>query len=270
MTSNGPTKISSTIPTSADQSFFENSEFSASGVPQGAELDLLKQLKSELNPSVFEPVPLQPKSDGSGRDRKLLRTANTLLKEAGWIRKGSQLVGSDGKPLEIEFLIRSPTFERILGKFVSNLKTLGVTVSIRLVDPAQYQKRLDTYDFDIVMMAYRFGATPTGESMQQFFGSKNADLEGNRNFAGIKNAAVDELIARINETSSRTELTIVLRALDRVLRSTHSWIPNWTSANHRIAYWDMFGFPEPKPDYEFPIESYWWFDKDKAKAIGKG
>lgn len=252
------------------QSFFENSDFAATGTAEGAELNLLRSLKSPVNPEVFEPVPVQPVSDGSGRDRTLLRKANSLFQEAGWIRKGSVLVDSQGNPFEIEFLIRSPTFERILGKFVANLKTLGVDVSIRLVDPAQYQKRLDTYDFDIVMMAYNFGATPTGETMQQFFGSKNADIEGNRNFAGIKNAAADELIAKINETNNRAELAVVLRALDRVLRTTHSWIPNWTSDNHRIAYWDIFGFPEPKPDFEFPIERYWWFDEEKAKAIGKG
>ena len=252
------------------QTFFENSEFQATGIAEGAELALLKSLDAELDPSVFQEIALQPVSNGSGRDRKLLRKANQLFKEAGWKRKGSVLVDDNGKPFTIEFLIRSPTFERILGPFVSNLKTLGVEASIRLVDPAQYQKRLDTYDFDITGIAYRVGATPSSETISQFFGSENADREGNRNFAGIKNAAVDVLIDKINTAKSREELTIILRALDRVLRSTHSWIPNWTSANHRIAYWDMFGFPKKKPDYEFPVETYWWFDAEKAKAIGKG
>jgi len=252
------------------QSFFENSDFEAKGKPEAAELELLNGLSSPLDPGVFEEVTLQPVSDGSGRDRKMLRKANQLFKEAGWVRKGKQLVDEKGVPFEVEFLIRSPTFERILGKFVTNLKSLGVTATIRLVDPAQYQKRLDTYDFDICGMAFRFGATPTSESMEQFFGSANVDREGNRNFAGISDPAVDELIAKIDGASSRDELMIILRALDRVLRSTHSWIPNWTSANHRIAYWDMFGFPKNKPDYEFPIETFWWRDEEKAKAIGKG
>ena len=253
------------------QSFFENSEFAATGKPQGKELELLKSLKSELASSVFEDAPLQPVSDGSGRDRKLLRRANDLLKEAGWKRDGSKLIDDKGEQLAVEFLIRSPTFERILGKFVSNLKTLGIDPSIRLVDPAQYQQRLDTYDFDIAGMAFRFvEVTPTAESMQQFFGSANADREGNRNFAGIKNAAADEIVSKITTATNRAELTILLRALDRVLRSTYSWIPNWKSSNHRIAYWDMFGYPETKPDYDFPIETFWWFDEQKAKAIGKG
>ena len=252
------------------QSFFEGSDFAATGKADGAELALLQSLKSSVSPSVFEDVQLQPISDGSGRDRKLLRQANDLFKQAGWKRDGSRLVDDKGEQLSLEFLIRSPTFERILGKFVASLKQLGVDATIRLVDPAQFTKRLDTYDFDICGMAFRFGATPSSESMEQFFGSANVDREGNRNFAGIKDPAVDELIGKIDGATNRDELTIILRALDRVLRSTHSWIPNWVSANHRVAYWDMFSFPKTKPDYAFPVESFWWFDAEKAKAIGRG
>ena len=173
------------------QSFFENSEFKAIGKPEGDELALLKSLKAELDPSVFEDAPLQPVSDASGRDRSLLRKASQLLKEAGWVRDGSKLVDTNGEQLEIEFLIRSPVFERILGKFVANLNALGANATMRLVDPAQYQQRLDTYDFDITGMAFRLGATPSSETLSQFFESKYADSEGNRNYAGIKSAAVD-------------------------------------------------------------------------------
>ena len=252
------------------QSFFENSEFKATGKPEGEELAFLNGLKSELDPAVFEDVPLQPVSDGSGRDRSLLRKASQLLKEAGWVRDGSKLVDKDGEQLEIEFLIRSPVFERILGKFVANLNALGANATMRLVDPAQYQQRLDTYDFDITGMAFRLGATPSSETLSQFFESKYADSEGNRNYAGIKSDAVDEIVSKINDAKSRSELAVILRALDRVARSTYSWIPNWKSSNHRVAYWDMFGYPENKPDYDFPVEEYWWFDAEKAKAIGKG
>ena len=252
------------------QSFFENSEFKAIGKPEGDELALLKSLKAELDPSVFEDAPLQPVSDASGRDRSLLRKASQLLKEAGWVRDGSKLVDTNGEQLEIEFLIRSPVFERILGKFVANLNALGANATMRLVDPAQYQQRLDTYDFDITGMAFRLGATPSSETLSQFFESKYADSEGNRNYAGIKSAAVDEIVSKIDGAKTRAELAVVLRALDRVARSTYSWIPNWKSSNHRVAYWDMFGYPDTKPDYDFPIEEYWWFDAEKAKAIGKG
>lgn len=252
------------------QSFFQNSEFAAMGKPEGAELALLESLTNKPDATVFEEVPLQPVSDGSGRDRKLLRRASQLFTEAGWARDGARLVDANGTQLSFEFLIRSPTFERILGKFVANLEALGAAATINLVDPAQYQRRLDTYDFDITGMAYRLDATPTSESMEQFFGSQYADRDGYRNFAGIKSPVVDELIGRVDDAKNRNELAIVLRALDRVVRSTHSWIPNWNSGNHRVAYWDMFSFPENKPDYQFPVESFWWYDADKASAIGKG
>ncbi|MGI9363602.1 MAG: ABC transporter substrate-binding protein, partial [Rhizobiaceae bacterium] len=129
---------------------------------------------------------------------------------------------------------------------------------------------LDTYDFDITGMAFRLGATPTSESLEQFFGSENADREGNRNYAGIKSPVADEIIAKVDAATNREELAIVLKALDRMVRSTHSWIPNWKSANHRVAYWDMFSFPPVKPDYAFNVETFWWFDDEKAQAIGKG
>ena len=225
-------------------SYFEGSEFAAVGEPSPEELTLLEPLRDKLNPSVFGPAYEQAPTDGSGRDRSQLRKANALLQQAGWKRQGRSLVDSNGEAFTVEFLIRSPNFERILGKFVSNLKTIGIDASIRLVDPAQYQKRLDTFDFDITGVARNYGATPTHEALEQFYGSEFAGIEGSFNISGLKNEAVDALVAKARTVASRDELITLLRALDRVLRSTHSWIPNWHSANHRVAYWDMFGFPE--------------------------
>ena len=251
-------------------SFFTGSELEAAGKPSAAELELLEPLRGQLDASVFKEAYLQPTSNGSGRDRKRLREALKLLKAAGWIQKGSSLVDAQGKPFEVEFLIRSPTFERILGKFVANLQLIGVDATIRLVDAAQYSSRLDTYDFDITGVGRSYGATPTQDTLEQLFGSKFAKINGNSNYAGIENEAVDILIEKTRTAKSREELTVILKALDRVLRSTHSWIPNWYSTNHRVAFWDMFGYPETKPDYGFPFELYWWFDKEKAAAIDKG
>ena len=117
--------------------------------------------------------------------------------------------------------------------------------------------------------AWKGASTPTSESMEQYFGSSNVDLPGYRNFAGIRSDAADALIEKIKSVTSHAELTVTLRALDRVLRATHSWIPNWKSAGHRVAYWDMFGFPETKPEYAFPVETYWWMDEKKAKSLKK-
>ncbi len=251
------------------QSLFEKSEFRAEGMPSTEELELLEPMRADLPEEVFGEAVLQPKTDGSGNSRSSLRKAVQLLKKAGWQRKGRQLVDKDGAPFTLEFLIRSPTFERILGKFITNLKAIGIDATIRLVDPAQYQSRLEEFDFDISGLASGFGATPSEDSMKQFFFSEYADRPGSRNYPGIKLATVDKLIKKIGAAKSRKELIIAMRALDRVLRVYHFWIPNWYAADHRVAYWDMFGFREPKPDYGFGAESIWWFDEEKAKAIGK-
>ncbi|MEM9734479.1 MAG: extracellular solute-binding protein [Pseudomonadota bacterium] len=250
-------------------SFFQNSPFKATGKPSGEELALLQSLTNAPDESVFGDAPAPAVSDGSGSDRRLLRQANDLLRQAGWQRQGTQLVDSGGNPFTIEILIRSPTFERILNPFIANMKRLGITGSIRLVDPAQFRQRLDTFDYDMVGRAQNLGALPTPTGLEDNFHSRSADRNGSANLSGLKNATVDELIDRIAKIDNEAELTVHLRALDRVLRSTHSWIPNWNSANHRVAYWDMFGRPPAKPDYGFPIERMWWLDEAKAKAIGK-
>ena len=247
-------------------SLFEKSDFKAQGMPDESELKLLEPLRGKIPDEAFGEPDLQPRSDGSGRDRKLLREAARLFKEAGWERRGRQLV-RDGQPLRIEFLIRAPVFERILNGYVNNLRTLGADASIRLVDASQYQRRLDERDFDVTGMAFSFDATPTEEGMRTFFGSESAERPGSRNYPPVANEGVDALIDRLSDVTTREELNVTMRALDRVLRSLHAWLPNWYSPNHRVAYWDMFGYPEPKPDYAFPVESYWYFDEEKAKRI---
>ena len=250
-------------------SVFENSEFKAQGIPGADELALLEPYRDELPDAVFGKPAVPPRTDGGGNNRAQLRKANKLLKEAGWKRSGKFLFDEQGDRLTAEFLIRSPVFERVLSNFVQNLKRIGIDASIKLVDGAQYQARLDAYDFDITMFAARFSANPTAESLQLFFGSKTADLQGGRNFPGIRSGVLDGLLEHLSAVENRKELVTVLRCIDRVLRPMHLWIPTWNSANHHVAYWDMFGFREPKPDYIFSPETLWWFDEEKAKAIGK-
>lgn len=250
-------------------SIFETSEFKAHGMPSPEELALLEPFRDQLPEEVFGEALLPYATDGSGSDRKALRKALGLFKKAGWERKDGKMRDKNGEALTIEFLIRSPTFERLLGNFVENLKKVGVEPSIRLVDPSQFQARLDDYDFDVVGMAARFGASPTAESLRFFMHSETAGINGTRNYPGIQSPVLDALLDKMKTVSSREELVIIMRAMDRVLRPMHLWIPNWHSANHRVAYWDMFGWREPKSDYSFTPESTWWFDEAKAKAIGK-
>ena len=169
----------------------------------------------------------------------------------------------------LEILVNDEVFIRVDSPFVENMRAVGIDASIRLVDAAQYSARQAEFDFDMISMAANWGATPTYESLSKVFHSSSANTTGARNLPGIADPALDELLTHVARAQSRDELIIAMRAVDRVLRARRDWIPNWNSANHRAAFWDMFGFVDPKPDYGFPVETMWWFDKDKAAAIGK-
>lgn len=244
-------------------SFFENSEMMATGLPSEAELALLEPLREQLPAGVFGEVWSAPVSNGSGQDRGLLRRATQLLNDAGWKRDGKRLVNAAGDPLEIEFLSNSPSFERVIQPFVKNMKLIGVEARFRLVDPAQYQARMNDFDFDVVGRRYALDATP-GEGIRQYWGSEAAGNAGSANLAGINDPAIDTLIEKIIHAESRQAMTVACRALDRVLRASHYWVPNWYKASHTVAYWDRFGFPPEKPRYDFPVETTWWIDKNKT------
>jgi microcin C transport system substrate-binding protein len=249
-------------------SMFENSVFAASGLPGADELALLDPLRGIVQADVFGEAVVQNVTDGSGKDRSIFRKASQLFADAGWLREGGRLVNGNGEPLEIECLIVSEVFERILGPYTENMRSMGITASIRRVDPSQFQSRIKAFDFDMVSLANIFNANPTGEDMRQYFHSETASLRGSPNYPGVRSDAVDRLVDKIDAAANRDELTAAMRALDRVLRAGFYWIPNWHSANHRVAFWDRYGWPEPKPDYFFPVERLWWFDAEKARAAG--
>lgn len=250
------------------QSLFEKSEFVAAGTPDEAELALLEPLRGEVPEEVFGEAVMQPVSDGSGRDRQLLRRAVKLLSDAGWSRDGNVLK-KNGETLTLEIMIRSPVFERLLSGFVENLRRVGIDATMRLVDPAQFQLRLDDFDFDMVGYRLSSEATPTAEGLRTIFSPNSANLPGSQNLPGVDAPVYETLLDYVEAAQNRAELVTAMRVLDRVNRARLDWIPNWYSANHRVAYWDMFGFVEPKPDFEWPVERLWWIDKEKARKIGK-
>jgi len=252
------------------QSCFEKSDFRAEGLPSPQELALLEPLRDQLPPEAFGEAVTQPPSDGSGRDRKQLSAALKLLAEAGWKRSGDFVVNDKGGRLSAEFLVDDETFVQVYSPWVANMKAIGIDASIRLVDSAQYQLRQSTFDFDLLSAAFNFSATPTRDDLEIFFHSRSAAISGSRNLSGIASPAVDTLIDAAGAAKDRESLTTAMRALDRALRARRDWIPSWYLANHRSAYWDMFGFPEQKPDFGFPVEALWWVDKGKAAKIGKG
>lgn len=252
------------------QSCFERSDYRAEGLPSPEELVLLEPLRGKIPAEAFGEAVIQPVSDGSGRDRKLLGAAARLLAEAGWNRSGSLLANGKGEKLTVEILVEDPIWEQIHGSWIGNMRAIGIDASIRVVDSAQFAARQTDFDFDLITMALSFTATPTRDEIESLFHSRSATLPGSRNLCGTADPAVDTLVDAVGTAQDRQSLTIAMRALDRVLRARQDWIPNWYSANHRAAFWDMFGFKEPKPDFGFPVEALWWFDKEKATAIGKG
>src|SRR5262249_4942942 len=204
--------------------------------------------------------------DGSGQDRELLRQAAKLLADAGCKREGTVLILPDGTPFEIEFLDFDNALQPHTAPFIKNLKLLGIEARYRMVDAAQYKRRLDDFDYDIVTSRFGLGLTP-GEGMRSSFGSEAANLPGSRNVSGIANKAVDNLIEKALVASTREELTFICRAIDRILRSGHYWVPMWNKPNHLVAFWDLFGHPERSPRYDIAVISTWWYDDKKAKRI---
>ena len=247
-------------------SFFQNSPMAAQGSPAPEELALLEPFRSELDPSVFGEVYVPPVSDGSGQDRELLRRASQLFSEAGCKRTGTLLTLPDGKPFEIEFLDFDNALEPHTAPFIKNLKLLGIEARYRVVDAAQYKRRLDDFDYDVVTSRFGLGLTP-GEGMRSTFGSEAASLPGSRNVSGIANKVVDALIEKALVAETREQLTFICRAIDRILRSGHYWVPMWNKPNHLVAYWDLFNRPGRSPRYEIGVVSTWWYDEEKAKRI---
>jgi microcin C transport system substrate-binding protein len=247
-------------------SYFENSDMKAKDKPSAAELALLEPFRSKLLPAVFEEPYLSPTSDGSGTDRRLLREAARLLDEAGCKIKDRIRTCASGEVLDIEFLIYEASFERVLAPYVKNLQAIGVGATIRRVDSAQYQRRVKAFDFDVVTSRFVMRLTP-GIEMRNYWGSENADVDGSVNLAGIKDPVIDALIDKVVEAKSRDELVTATRAIDRVLRAGHYWVPQWYKASHHIAVWDKFGSPAAKPKYGRGAPDTWWYDAEKAAKM---
>jgi microcin C transport system substrate-binding protein len=238
-------------------SYFQNTDMAAQGKPSPEELALLEPFRGKIDDAVFGEVYMPPEADGSGSDRNLLRRAGVLLREAGYEIKDGKRVTPKGEAFTIEFLNNSTSFEPHHSAIISNLRRLGIEANMRLVDPAQFQLRLQTFDFDITVQRFSTSSTP-GESLRSFFSSEATKMQGSRNLSGISDPAVDALIEKIVEAKTRQQLTFACRALDRVLRASHYWIPQWNKASHWIAYWDVFARPKEKPRYGRAIPETWW------------
>ena len=248
-------------------SYFPNTDMEANGKPGPEELRLLEPFRDGLAASVFGEPYTPPESDGSGFDRTLLKQAYDLLLAAGCKRDGGAMMLPNGKPLTIEFLDFSSAFQPHTMPFIQNLGKLGIQANMRIVDAAQYKSRTDAFDFDVVTTATG-GSTMPGADLRVVFTSQAAALNGSRNLAGISDPVVDALVETIAAAKSREDLNAACRALDRVLRAGHYWVPMWYRDTAWIAYWAAFARPERQPKLGVGAPGTWWWDEAKAKAIG--
>jgi microcin C transport system substrate-binding protein len=247
-------------------SVFQNCDLMAVDAPSPEEVVLLAPFRNKLPEEVFAKPFLPPVSDGSGQDRSLLRKASRLLEAAGYPIKDGRRVDADGAPITVEFLIDEPALEPHHMPYIKNLAILGITATLRTVDPVQYQRRRDTFDFDITVERFGFSTTP-GEELRAFFGSESAGLEGSNNLAGIADPVIDALIEALIAADDRPALVNACRALDRVIRAGRYWIPHWFKPSFWIAYWDVFARPATKPRYARGIPETWWYDQAKAATL---
>ena len=250
-------------------SYFENSELKAGGLPQGRELEILETVRDLVPHEVFKREFKNPVNTAPDDFRRHMSEAHKLLTEAGWIAKDGVLTNAAGEQLTAEFLLVQPDFERLVQAYKQGLEKLGIRVSIRTVDSAQYQRRVSTFDYDIVIASFRQSLSP-GNEQRDYWGSESADKEGSRNVIGIKNPGVDKLIDQIIFAKDRGELVAASRALDRVLLWNHYLVPHFYSLHDRIAHWDKFGRPSKLPTSTTATSQFiqvWWHDEAAAKRL---
>jgi microcin C transport system substrate-binding protein len=252
-------------------SYFDGiDELMATGLPQGKELEILETVRAEVPPEVFTTAYTNPVGGSPEAVRDNLREALRLFKEAGYEVRDRKLVDvKTGAQFTLELLNQDPSFERVTLFYKPSLERLGIAVSVRTVDPTQYENRTRDWDFDVVTNSWGESQSP-GNEQREFWSSKTADIAGSRNIAGIKNPAVDKLIERLIYATGRDDLVAATKALDRVLLWNNYVVPQWTYSKIRTARWDRFGRPAELPKYGqsgFPF--IWWYDADKAARIAK-
>ncbi|WP_373429821.1 extracellular solute-binding protein [Acinetobacter gerneri] len=252
------------------QSYFSGSELAATGKPSAKELEILKPYLAKLSPLQAQGVLANWKysaSDGGGFNRNNLLIAHRILQNAGYRYQNGLLLDRHGKPIRIEFMIHQDNLQRTLMPYVRNLKKLGISVNIRVVDVPQYLERTRKNDFDMITLRMPMSITP-GNEQQQLWGSKAADEVGNYNFAGIKNPAIDAMIEKIIQSKNRDHVVLYSRVLDRLLRAGYYQIPTYGKDGSWFAYWNMYKQPTIKPKLSTGID-YWWSDPVQAAKVGQ-
>ncbi len=249
-------------------SYFQGSKLAApKELPQGRELEILNEVKDQVPPEVFTTLHQNPVINSPEDVRNNLRKAVALLKDAGWEVKDGILTNvKTGERMEVEFLLVSPLFERIVQPYLRNLERLGIKGTLRVVDSAQYTRRINVFDYDVVVGNFPQSDSP-GNEQRDFWGTDAADREGSMNLIGIKDPAIDKLIDRVIFAKDREELVAATHALDRVLLWNDFVVPQWYSPTVRLAYWARYGQPETLPGLTPGFLQVWWFDQQMAERL---
>ncbi|MDV3441578.1 extracellular solute-binding protein [Pseudomonas otitidis] len=236
-------------------SYYPNSEFTATGKPEGQEWLLLSPYRGQLPAQLFTEPFKVPTTDGRGIPRETLRRALGLLGDAGWKLSGQRLLNTRGEPLRFEILLVNPNLERILQPYAENLAGIGIDVTLRTVDRAQYKQRLDHFDYDMILMTLPQSLSP-GLEQSLYFHSSQVGVKGSKNYAGVADPVVDALLERLLGARTRDEQVAAGRALDRTLLWQHYSIPNWYLNYHRLAYRNRFAFVTTPP-YTLGLRAWW-------------
>ena len=245
-------------------SYFSNSDLACSGLPAGAELALLEPWRKDLPPEVFTEVFTLPVTNGSGDNSKELLAAFHMLEEAGWHVTGGRLVNQTGQPFRFEILLPDPTFERVALPYTSWLKRLGIIAVVRVIDPAQYQRRMNAFDFDMTMTVIPESEVP-GNEQRNFWTCAAAHTEGSQNLMGVCSPVVDALVEKLIAAPDQPALLTAAHALDRVLLWGWYMVPQWHSDYFNLAYWNRFGFPTQPVRTGYVFDA-WWIDAKLAAA----
>ena len=248
-------------------SFWENSELAAEGMPTEGELALLKPLVNDLPKGILDEEAVMAAVSGlRALDRKNLRLASKLLDEAGWLVGDDGLRrNSKGDVFTLEIIERSPAFDRVVLPYVDNLRAAGIDAKYERIDSAQFTDRKRNYDFDMLTTQHPMSLEPSS-GLKQYFGSESSDVSV-FNSAGVSNPAIDALIEHVISAENKAELKTSVKALDRALRSLRFWVPQWFNNTYRVAYWDMYEHPDEIPPFDLGYLDFWWYNSDKAEFL---
>ena len=256
-----------------NECFFDNNpEMKAKGLPNGEVKSILQKLLGKYGSSFVPKTTLRKPVGAPGQGQSLennIKIANALLDSAGWEMGADGIRSKNGNRMTIKLVLSSPLFQRIVEPYKNNLKKIGLRLDIKVVQIAKYEEILRNFNFDMIVANYPQSRSP-GNEQRSMWSSEAKSTPGSRNYMGIKNPAIDELIDNIVEAKTRKELVNYIQAMDRILTHQFYIVPNWYIPYDRIVYWNKFSRPKINPSQSIIINNileWWWFDESKATRL---